>query len=148
MSLLQRIKDDSLTARKDKLSGAAILLTTLYSEAAMVGKNNGNRETSDTEVIAIVKKFKANNEETLKVLADTDERYHQALAENEILDRYLPKQMSEDELQSIVTKLIAEHAIPKTPKSMGSVMKLLKDGFEGRYDGALASKIVSAVLKS
>jgi hypothetical protein len=56
MSLIQTIKADQVQARKAR-SASASILTTLIGEAEMIGKNAGDRESTDEEVIAIIKKF-------------------------------------------------------------------------------------------
>ena len=63
MSLIEKIRVDQLASRKAAFNYPATnklqadLLTTLLGEEVMVGKNAGSRETTDAEVIAIVKKF-------------------------------------------------------------------------------------------
>ena len=150
MSLVEKIKTDSLEARKAKDSLRATLLTTLYSEVVNVGKNNGNRDTTDAEAIAVVKKFLKGVEETINALKDpmTAElaaRYDTAQAEKLVLETYLPKQLSEAELKVAIADLIG--ALPeKNPKQMGVLMKQMKERYEGQYDGQLASKLIKEAL--
>lgn len=149
MSLLAKIKSDSLTARKNHDSFRGTLLTTLYSEAATVGKNDGNRETTDTEVVAVVKKFVKGADETLAILNADPARNAEAIAiitqEKTILESYLPAQLSEAELQAVLVNLVDSLA-DRSPKQMGAVMKQLKASHEGTYDGALASKLIKGML--
>ena len=146
--LLEKIKNDSLEARKAKDTAKASLLTTLYSEAANVGKNNGNRLTTDAETVAVVKKFVKGVDETISALAGVSEasdRYAAAVKEKEILELYLPVQLNELQLQKIVGTMA--QALPeRNPKQMGVLMKQLKEQYEGQYDGNLASKVIKAVL--
>ena len=146
MSLVEQIKTDSLNARKAKDGLKATLLTTLYSEVANVGKNNGNRDTTDAEAVAVVKKFLKGVDETLVALkATTDPRLDVALAEKSVLETYLPKQLSEAELKVAIADLI--DALPeKNPKQMGVLMKQMKKRYEGQYDGQLASKLIKEAL--
>ena len=59
MSMLEQIKGAMFSARKARTDKVlSDLLTTLYSEAAMVGKTKRNGESTDEEVLAVVKKFK------------------------------------------------------------------------------------------
>jgi hypothetical protein len=58
---MEQIKAKQIAARKSGSADAG-LLTTLLGEAAMVGKNAG-RETTDQEVVAVVKKFVKNIDE-------------------------------------------------------------------------------------
>lgn len=148
--ILEKIKNASLAARKAKEALAATLLTTLYSEAVNVGKNNGNRDTTDAEAVAVVKKFLKGVDETISYLEKTGGDNATALttarSEKEILECYLPSQLSELELQKIVGTLATD--LPdRGPKQMGVLMKQLKEKYEGQYDGALASKVIKAVLQ-
>ena len=144
MSLLHKIKDDSLTARKDRDVIKSALLTTLYSEAAMVGKNNGNNETTDAEVIAVVKKFIKGNDEVIQNVTD-QARHEIALHEKALLLAYLPKQLSDDELRVIVGALV-ETLTDRSIKQTGKIVAELKAKYSGQYDGAAASKIIKEFL--
>jgi len=55
--LINKIKSDALEARKARKTNTATLLTTLYFEASMVGKNLENRESTDQEVLQVIEKF-------------------------------------------------------------------------------------------
>ena len=152
MSLLQRIKDDQIQARKGAAAGrtgaplVASLLTTLYSEAANVGLNDGKRESTDAEVIATIKKFIKGIDETLAVRPDEG-----LLTERAILEGYLPKQLSDHELHAAVVSIVEEiHAVEfvKNMKQMGRVMAALKERFGGQYDGKKASEFAKAALTS
>lgn len=146
MTLVEQIKIDSLSARKAKDGLKATLLTTLYSEAANVGKNNGNRDTTDAEAIAVVKKFLKGVDETLNFLGEkVDPRRDVALVEKAILEAFLPKQMSESELKVAIADLI--DALPeKNPKQMGVLMKQLKERYDGQYDGQVAAGLIKQAL--
>ena len=146
MTLVEQIKIDSLSARKAKSELKATLLTTLYSEVVNVGKNNGNRDTTDTEAVAVIKKFLKGVDETLNFLGEkVDPRRDVALVEKAILEAYLPKQMSEYELKIVIADLI--DTLPeKNPKQMGVLMKQLKERYDGQYDGQLASKMIKEQL--
>jgi uncharacterized protein YqeY len=145
MSLMQQIKADQLAARKNRESGKALLLTTLIGEAQTIGKNDGNRETNDAEVTAVIKKFVKNIGEVLKVADSTSNTYLTAIAEKEVLESYLPKQISGQDLQDLIRGLAAEvGAVRKA--DMGKLMGALKLQHEGTYDGSEASLIVRSIL--
>ena len=143
--LLETINQDRNEARKRNYPATATLLTTLYSEAQMVGKNDGNRETTDAEVVAVIKKFVKNIDETLKNLPETDPRYEAAEKEREVLSFYLPKQMTEEELRTAIGEIITSKNL-STPKDMGIVMKELKADFDGQFDGKVASQLARELL--
>ena len=146
MSLLVKIKADQLAARKEQLAVKAALLTTLIGESEMIGKNAGNRETNDTEVVAVIKKFIKNIDETLGHLKDfpTSFDYTRGVLEKQILEEYLPKQLNELELRTLIFDVIAVRLENSgIVVNKGTVMKELKNGYSGQYDGKLAAAIVS-----
>lgn len=143
--LLEKLQAAALAARKAQDSVAASLLTTLYAEAARVGKDQGNRVSTDEEVVAVVKKFGKNVDETLAALPETDVRVAALRVEKALLAEYLPQQLDEAGLTAVIAELVA--ALPeKSPKQMGAVMAGLKARAGGQYDGAMASRLVKAAL--
>lgn len=144
MTLLEEIKATQLLARKGNNQLMASLLTTLIGEAQIIGKNDGNRETTDSEVIAIVKKFIKNIDECLAVPSLSQEAGIKLVLEKKILSDYLPPQMSALELELTIQNIIAE--ISASAKDVGRVMGLLKQRHDGLYDGKVASTIVKNML--
>ena len=132
MSLLAKIKEDMFIAKKARQSAKSSLLSTLWSESSQVGKNNGNRESTDAETIAVVKKF-LNGVEEIIARAPSDVALTLALSEQEILLVYVPKQLTRDELKVII--------IAFGTKDKGVIMKTLKEQYAGFYDGKLAAII-------
>ncbi len=142
--LLESIRSASLEARRAKDAERAALLVTLYAESARVGKDAGNRESTDDEVVKVVRKFLKGVEESLSVLT-VEEARARALREKEILESFLPRSVTGDELARVVDTLVEE--LPeRTPKMMGAVMKALKDRLAGAYDGNEASALVKKAL--
>ena len=140
MSVLNDIKENLTIARKARDRVGITLLTTLYGEASMKGKNNGNRESTDEEVVATVRKFIKNVKE---VVEHTPSVIARKQLELEILvyEEYLPTQLTVQQLSDIIAKIITDNDI-SIPKGMGRVMKELSAQYAGRYDGKLASEIV------
>ena len=139
MSLLETIKKDQFEARKNKEALKASLLTTLFAEASMKGKN-ANRETTDEETVQVIQKFLKGVNETIGYLekggGDNTEALATANAEKAILEAYLPKMASTDEIRAAVAALKADGAT-----NIGEIMKLLKLQFGSALDGKLASQL-------
>lgn len=135
MSLINEIKTRQIAARKASDSKQASLLTTLLGEAAMVGKNAG-RETTDAEVVAVVKKFIKNVDETIAALEARNQLSADYHVEREILEQFLPQQLSETALR----------AVAEGQTDMPSFMKHLKENFAGQYDGKLAAAVAKSVF--
>lgn len=66
--------------------------------------------------------------------------------EIDILKKYLPEQLTEEELKQIVHEVIAESGA-ETKREMGKVMSLLMPRIKGRADGGLARQVVENTLK-
>lgn len=149
-SLLSTIRTDQLAARKEHNAPATALLTTLLSEASMPGKNAG-RESTEAEVAAVIKKFLNGVDETLKAIGPgnehfVDDRVAILSYERDLLNKYLPKQLTEAELRVIITDFI-DILGDSSPKAMGKIMGMIKNQYAGTYDGTLASKILKELLR-
>ena len=143
--LLEQLKKDSLTARKEKDTVKSNLLSILISESVMTGKNDGNREPTEDEIIGIIKKFLKSNKESIAALEKDGRDFSKEKEEENILNSYLPKQLSEAEIEKIVGEYIAK--LPeKSPKFMGKIMGDLKSEYSGLFDGQTASQIVKKLL--
>lgn len=150
MSLLARIKHDLEKARTSETRNPDLisLLVTLYSESAITGKNKGNRDSTDEEVVATIKRFIKGLEECIvainsrKVTPETTSAFVKANFELDILSEYLPKQLTEKEVSDAVETLLT--GFPNS--NLGAVMKHFKENYAGLYDGAVLSKIVKAKL--
>lgn len=134
MSLMVEIKEKQINARKIGAKEAS-LLTTLLGEASMVGKN-ANRETTDAEVVAVVKKFIKNIDETISALTSHNQDASAYLTEKSVLEQFLPLQLTELALKHIAEK----------HKSMPEFMKFLKENHTGQYDGKLASSVAKTIF--
>ena len=134
MTILETIKADQLTARKNKDSFSA-LLTALISDISKIAKDSGNRETTDNDSVFVIKKFLKSIDETLSYKCIPMENKITLQHEKSILSAYLPKQASEEEL----SELIMNHKA----KSKGEIFKLLKETYNSNFDSKIANQIIS-----
>jgi len=150
-TLIEKIKADQLQARKQRLQVESSLLTTLIGDIEMIGKN-ANRDVTDAEVVETIKKFLKNINITLENLdkfraTANSVAIDQPLAEKKILENLLPKQLTESELVQVVDEILNDmKSRTSSPINMGMVMSALKLGFDGQYDGKMASNIVKKAV--
>lgn len=148
MSLFEQITADRIQAMRDKEDQKKTLLATLKGE---LDKNlkvlDGKKlDPTDEEVIALIKKFIKNAEETLK-LAEAGKTPILPIAnEIEILSAYLPKQLTEAEIRQAVLDIKAQFCGEERTATMKDVMQVFKNDFAGQYDGGLVSKIAKEML--
>ena len=142
MSLYQQIKTTQLEARKEKNTININLFTTLLGEiqTANTGNKTGNNEILDSDVIKVINKFIKSTKETLKLTPNNKV----ATLELEILETFLPKQLTDEELTAIIVEVKTQcHSTLQPNAIIGFVMKHLKTNYENQYD---ASKVKDIVL--
>ena len=113
MTLKERITADYMTAFKAKDTNAKNLLSVIKGEIQTIEKNTGVESMSDEDVLKIITKTK-------KSLDETNSKFpsDQTSAELVIVEAYLPKQMSESEIELRIKQLIEEGA-----SSIGDIIK-------------------------
>ncbi len=101
-----------------------------------------SKEPTDEKVIAMIKKFVENSKVCLENAKDELTKFSSE-KEIEVLNSYLPKQLSEDEIRLIITSVINKTG---GNANIGMIMKLFKENHSGCYDGALVSKITKEMI--
>ncbi len=149
MDIKQKIEQDLKTALLGGDKAAAMVLRSLKSAILNAEIATGNRETglSETEIINLLKKeVKARVESAeMYVKGDSQERADKELAEKAIIEKYLPAQMSDEELEAVVDKILADSGAV-TPQAMGQVIGQVKQQVGGAADGSRIAVIVKGKL--
>lgn len=154
MSLIETIRKDQMKARVNARKNPennsqkiiVSVLTTFIGEADKSAKLvDGVKTVSDESVIALAKKFIKNCNEVVKASELGDARQAEAFIEIQVLEGYLPTQMSEDELRANIQTII-DGIEGADMKAMGRVMGTMKKEFGDTFDGASASKITRELL--
>ena len=112
-------------------------------------EKNENKELDDQELTAILQKEIKIRNETMQEALKSDREEMVSLLKNEIviLEGFLPKQLSVDDLQEIVKSAILE-AQAKNAADMGKVMKIVLPKVKGRAANDTVSKLVKDLLAS
>ena len=106
MALLERIETDRTQARRDSNAPLASFLGFLIAEGRAVGKNSKPpRESTDDEVIGVIRKQIAANEENLRLTQGADAN---ATWQNKVLNAYLPTQLSDEQVEGLVRTFVTE----------------------------------------
>ena len=108
---------------------------------------NAGKEMTDDAVISVVAKGVKQREESIAqfVAAGRTELAEGEKVELEFLRRYLPAQLSDEEVAAVVKVVIAELSAT-SKKDMGRVMKEVMARVKGQADGTLVSRLVGAAL--
>ena len=113
MSLKETINADFMKAFKAKKMDLKSFLGTLKGEIQTIEKNSMVENLSDEEVIKILNKFAKNCKENIRLANDGKSK-----VELEVIESYLPKQLSAEEIQSKIEALVASGV-----KNIGQIMK-------------------------
>ena len=149
MLLKERLTEDMKQAMKDKESGKLRLSVIRMARANI--KNieiDEKRELNDDEVLAVLVKEVKMRQDSLEEFAKAgrEELVEQAKQEIAILRKYLPEQLSDEELRALVEEAVAETGAAG-PKDMGKVMAALMPKTRGRADGKRINTMVRELLK-
>ena len=140
--LKERIQQDVKQARKDRDKERVLVLSTLWSEIRNK-EIDGGAELDDDGVIQVVSKGIKQRKDSASQMRDAgrDELAEHEEAQAAILESYLPKQLSEEEVRELVRGAIASGA-----DQMGPLMGEIMPQIRGRFDGKEANRIVREEL--
>lgn len=149
MNLNEQLTNDMKSAMKAK---ASLRLQTIRSLKAaikneIIQKGNSSDELTDSEIIAIIRKQAKQRNDSITQFDNAGRVELADVERNElvILEEYLPKSLSEEELHLLVTDAVK--AVNATSRAqMGAVMQHLKETTEGRVDGKVLSQSVIKAL--
>ena len=105
------------------------------------------RVLKDDEIIKVLSREAKKRREAVDAFKDAGraDKAEQEAKEGEVILKYLPAQLSEDEIKKIVADAIAETGA-NSPQQMGQVMKIVQPKVAGKADGAMVSSLVKAAL--
>lgn len=142
-NLEEKIVQDIMTAMKNKdeikLSALRSVKTAIQNE-----KTNGSfHELTNTDVVKIIQKQIKQRTEAEEIYrnANREELANKEQDERLVLETYVPKMLSENELKTIVEHLVIELNATSI-KDMGKIMGELNKRYPGCIDGKLASTLV------
>ena len=149
MALTQRIQDDTKTALLggDRFVGETLrnLKAAILNEEVALGKRDDGLSDAEIEKIIAREVKKRNESATIYEQNDRSEAAKQERLEAEILSRYLPTQLSENEVRQVVEAKVA--ALGATDaKAMGQVIGAVKAEVGNTADGAMIARLVKETL--
>lgn len=135
--LKDRLQQDLTSAIKsrDELRAATLRLALTAVKTEEVA-GTASRQLSDDEVVRVLTREAKKRREAAAAFegAGRQDRAERELAEGAVLDEYLPAQLSDAELEGLVTAAIAEAGATE-PRAMGQVMKIVTPRLAGRAEG-------------
>ncbi|MFN4083438.1 MAG: GatB/YqeY domain-containing protein [Bacteroidia bacterium] len=145
MTLQEQINKDIITAMKAKDEASLRALRGLKSALLLVGTEAGaNGTVSDEQALKIFQKLAKQRKESYEIYMQNGrtELAEKEKEEIDVIERYLPKQMSNDEIKAALQTII-QNTEAKSAADFGKVMPIAMKELAGKADG----KIISALLK-
>ena len=148
MSLKEKLQSDLTDAMRsrDELRSSTIrMVLTAIKNEEVSGKEA--RELSDSEIITVLSREAKKRREAAEAFeqAGAKDRADTEKAEGGVIAEYLPKQLSEAEIKTLISTALQETGA-NTPAQMGLVMKALQPKIAGKADGGMVSSLVKAAL--
>ena len=146
MSLKEKLQEDLKSSMKNKDTVKKSVVTLI--RAAIKQHEVDNRvELADDAIIDIISKQLKQRKDSLAefVKANRDDLVEETKSEIQVLEGYLPQQLSEEELENIVIETIAEVGATSM-KDMGKIMAAIKPKTAGRADGRKINELVKKNL--
>jgi len=147
MSLKQKLQEDLKSSMKNKDAIKKSVITLIRASIKQYEVDN-RVELEDDEIVGLIakqlKQTRDSREEFLK--AGREDLVSKAEAEIEVLKEYLPRQLSEEELNKIVISTISEVGATSM-KDMKKIMTSIMPKVKGRADGKLLNELVKKNLQ-
>ena len=147
MSMEQQIQQDIKAAMLAKEKTRLESLRAIKAAILLAKTADGSESIADEAVVKIIQKLVKQRKETAEIYRQQsrEELAVQELAEAAAMEVYLPKQLSEEELEAELKKIIAQVGATG-PQDMGKVMGTATKALAGKADGRAISALVKKLL--
>jgi uncharacterized protein YqeY len=146
--MIEKYRKDLMQAMKDKDNIKKVVLQMLIT--GYVNKTKDvHRELTEDEVITIINKELKQTKEALESfkLGNRADLVAESEGKIKVLESYLPQQLSEAEVEKIVSDIAMTTTLGPDPnRNLGVVMKLVMPQLKGKADGKVINQIVAKVL--
>ncbi len=147
MSLTEKISADLITAMKAKDKVALEAIRAAKTAFTLARAEKGTDILSGDEELKIIQKLVKQRRESAEIYKTQNrpDLYEKEVTEADVLEKYLPAKMSEEELLRVIKEII-ERVGAKSPAEMGKVMGVASKELAGKADGKEISAIVKQLL--
>lgn len=138
---------DAMKARDERSVSTLRLVNASIKNADIEARGNGKPALSDDDLLSVLQKMIKQREDSIALYekGGRPELAAQEKAEIDIIQGYLPKQMSDIEAGGVIQSIVHE-INAQTMKDMGKVMAALKERYAGKLDFTKASAAVKKML--
>ena len=149
MTLEERIQKDLVSAMKNRQENALAALRSIKTAIQNEKTNGTYHELTDADVVGLIQKLVKQRKESMDIYleAGRNELAEKERQEMVVLMEYVPKQLTEEEVEEKVKSIIVETGA-SSMKDMGKVMGLATQRMKGLAEGKTISQIVKNLLSS
>lgn len=149
MKISEQINEDLKKAMLNKEKDKLTALRSAKSAFLLAKTESSNKEISDDKELQIIQKLVKQRKDSATIYKEQnrEDLYTQEIFEAEVLSKYLPQQMSEEEIEKEIKEII-EQTGASDIKDMGKVMGAASKKLAGKADNKTISMVVKKVLQS
>lgn len=141
----EQLRAEKMAALKSKDTVKNNVVTMLLSGMTYLKKEVG-RELTDEECMSVIQKELKQVRESLEMSKGREDAAEELRKQIAILEGYLPKQMSEEEVKAKVQSIVEQLGVEPIAKNKGAIMKSVMAELKGKADGKMIGRIVDQLL--
>ena len=144
---LQNALKEAMKEKNMTVVSAVRLIIAGLKEKDVEARGKGKEQAEDTELLAMMQSMIKQRNESIRIYIEGNrpELAEKEKAEIEVIERFLPRQLNNEEMSEII-KTIISNVEAQSVKDMGKVMAVLKAEYAGQMDFGKASGIIKSLL--
>ncbi len=144
---LQKALKEAMLAHDAATTGAVRLIIAGMKEKDVEARGKGAKEATEAELLSMMQTMVKQRNDSIKMFMDGNrpELAEKEKAEIAVIERFMPKQLSDAETEAAIKAVIAETGAASM-KDMGKVMGALKAKYAGQLDMGKANGILKGLL--
>ena len=144
--LLLQLRKDNMKAMKEHDTLTKGVLSLVISAITLAEKEAGHTLEKNDELAYIQREIKQTNETIESIPENRADLKEEAQKKLALLSPYLPKQLTEEEIQQIIEGILQEKGLEPLKRNQGPVMREILDKYKGQTDGKTVNRILSTIL--
>ena len=148
MTMREKLEDDIRQSMRDRNQARLDALRFLKS-AVQAAEKTGGESLDDTRMLDVVAKQVNDRRESIRMFQEGNrtDLVSKESAELQVLEEYLPPQMSREELESLIQDLVSQVGATSI-RDKGKLMGRLMPQVKGKADGAIVNELATQILES
>ena len=144
---LQNALKEAMKEKNTEVVGAVRMIIAGLKEKDVEARGKGKEKAEDSELLAMMQTMIKQRTESARIYMEGNrpELAQKEQAEIKVIETFLPKQLSDDEVKAVIEKTIASVGATSI-KDMGKVMADLKANYAGQLDFCKASGVIKSFL--